>query len=110
MRTLERIALSACLCLFSALAFAHEGHQEPAPASAATTAHPAGGTRPSNSSQIVGIRAAHALFIVDLCQLLDSTSHAEFLLAETKLFTFFTQATGNTQNDLQLLECHCQPF
>jgi cytochrome oxidase Cu insertion factor (SCO1/SenC/PrrC family) len=45
MRTLERMALSACLCLFSALAFAHEGHQEPAPASAATTAHPAGGTR-----------------------------------------------------------------
>ena len=27
MRTLERMALSACLCLFSALAFAHAGHQ-----------------------------------------------------------------------------------
>ena len=32
MRTLERIALSACLCLFSALAFAHEGHDHAADA------------------------------------------------------------------------------
>lgn len=45
MRTLDRMALSACLCLFSALALAHEGHQEPAPAAAVAAAQPAGGTR-----------------------------------------------------------------
>jgi cytochrome oxidase Cu insertion factor (SCO1/SenC/PrrC family) len=46
MRTFDRIALSLCLGLFSSLALAHEGHQEPAPATPATpAAQPASGTR-----------------------------------------------------------------
>jgi len=43
MRTFNRIALSLCLGIFSSLAVAHEGHQEPAPATPA--AQPASGTR-----------------------------------------------------------------
>ena len=43
MRTFNRIALSLCLGIFSSLALAHEGHQEPAPATPA--AQPASGTR-----------------------------------------------------------------
>ncbi|MHC8354700.1 SCO family protein [Pseudomonas sp. LB3P81] len=42
MRAVDWIALSLCFWIFSSMAFAHEGHQEPAPAVAA--AHPASGT------------------------------------------------------------------
>jgi len=43
MRPLDWITLMACFLIFSAMAFAHEGHEEPAPAMAA--AQPASGTR-----------------------------------------------------------------
>ncbi|CAI8827676.1 protein SCO1 [Pseudomonas sp. IT-P100] len=43
MRTLDWVTLMVCFWIFSAMAFAHEGHEEPAPAVAA--AQPASGTR-----------------------------------------------------------------
>ena len=48
MRALDWISLTVCFCLFSSLALAHEGHEEPAPAApavAAVAAQPASGTR-----------------------------------------------------------------
>ncbi|WGK92725.1 MULTISPECIES: SCO family protein [Pseudomonas] len=43
MRVIDWVALSLCFWIFSSLAFAHEGHEEPAPVVA--TAQPASGTR-----------------------------------------------------------------
>jgi len=45
MRTVDWISLTVCFCLFSSLASAHEGHEEPASAVAAVAAPPASGTR-----------------------------------------------------------------
>jgi cytochrome oxidase Cu insertion factor (SCO1/SenC/PrrC family) len=42
MRAIDWIALSVCFCIFSSMAFAHEGHQQSAPAVAA--AQPSTGT------------------------------------------------------------------